>query len=149
MSAEHEHVWNEVRGWVCGKCAEYTADAARADAQPRLVAALLPYLRHTTTCALQAVRDNVPWDELCTCGLAQLVPESTTKASAGAVERVECWFEYETTYCGRPPESPYHKHHEQSEPHKPDAMCHPFQAAPPTRCAAHGQDHSCPAEGAG
>lgn len=32
---------------------------------------LLPYLRHTALCTLQAVRDNAPDDELCTCRLRE------------------------------------------------------------------------------
>ena len=31
----------------------------------------LPYIRHRATCLLNAVRDNPPWDESCTCGLRE------------------------------------------------------------------------------
>lgn len=46
------------------------AISERAAAAPALdVERLHPYLRHTATCALQAVRDNWPGDPDCTCGL--------------------------------------------------------------------------------
>ena len=35
------------------------------------LAALLPYLRHRTTCYLRLVRDNAPDDENCNCGLRE------------------------------------------------------------------------------
>lgn len=43
-----------------------------ADAIDTERARLLPYIRHAGTCYLQAVRDNAPDDELCSCGLATI-----------------------------------------------------------------------------
>lgn len=52
--------------------ASLALDAIEAEAVAAERVRLLPFLRHRATCALQAVRDNHPADEECTCGLREV-----------------------------------------------------------------------------
>jgi hypothetical protein len=54
-----------------------------------------PFVRHRATCQLQAVRDNAPDDELCTCGLRDLwlqaeTPDASDSGEAGTCPGPDC-----------------------------------------------------------